>query len=144
MILGAVGQELERDVTTQAHIRGTVDVAHAAARQQFDDPIRADQPIRAEQRIVAGEIARCQHQRRGFEKARQPCAGGGECVGLGGEFRVFDDELGAQPFLSLWTGNQPCVMPGGEQAPVLGAHVNPAADESPSACWSQARAVFQS
>ena len=84
VVRAGVGQKLQRNVPLQAHVRRTVDITHASARHQADNSIRSDKGVDAQQRVILGEIAGRERERRRFEESRQPGAGRRQRVGLGG------------------------------------------------------------
>ena len=84
VVRAGVGQKLQSDVPLQAHVRRAVDVAHAPARHQADNSIRSDKRIDVQQRVILGEIAGRERERRRFEEAPQPRASRRQRVRLRG------------------------------------------------------------
>ena len=97
VVRAVVGEELQRHVPLQAHIRGAVDVAHAPASHQADNSIRSDKGIDVQQRVILGEIAGRERERRGFEETSQPRTSRRQRVSLCGEGRVASTNCRRRP-----------------------------------------------
>ena len=93
VVRAAVGHELQRNIPSQAHVCGAVDIAHPPAGKQPDDAIRSDKGIGAEQRVVLYEIAGGERERRSFEKARQARARRRQSVSFLDQVRMIGAEL---------------------------------------------------
>ena len=97
VVRAGVGQKLQSHVPLQAHVGRAVDVAHAPARHQGDNSIRSDKRIDVlEQRVILGEIAGRERERRRFEEAPQPRASRRQRVRLRGQVRMAFNEVPPQ------------------------------------------------
>jgi hypothetical protein len=120
----ALRKNLQRDVPAQPHVVCAVDVAHAAAREKVDDPVRSDHRSGRQDGAVFREGLRLDRDRRRFEERSELTGCGGQRVRFRDEVRVFGGKPCTQPFASGGIGVAPFCQPSRQQIPTVFGHAS--------------------